>query len=376
MADRLLACPISVASLPPNSANATRLKLTAPQPKIKAALGGHDVPRRATTTNEWVSVGPQTSSIEPAIEQYDLLGATSDVSDSVIVRLYETQLSLHDSTGPTYLGALDKIAQVRGSDEIQVKVAIERSCGKLSQEEIDAAYAQLRAEQNWSEDQLIEAFHSGMEQADNNARKEELRAMFKIVAKLRGSELMEMILSSMDDVVKPQMTLAQAYRLFDIPDDTADDAIEGAVEMMYGIIMADNPFEADKLKEAVVLIAEAKNLAGLKQLVGAGEGGQGGGNSMALVPFGHQQEDEPPLRIEGRPVGLTNIANTCYLNSLLQYLFNVSQLREAILSFEPAPEREARHEVEGADERRVGGRLVTKEEVVRANRCKPNPLVC
>lgn len=83
------------------------------------------------------------------------------------------------------------------------------------------------------------------------------------------------------------------------------------------------------------------------------------------------------------PVGLTNIANTCYLNSLLQvssrsrtqipgranrfhaqYFFTVRDLREAILQYKkPEP-------ATGAELNRVGGRAVTQAEVERSMRCE------
>lgn len=43
-----------------------------------------------------------------------------------------------------------------------------------------------------------------------------------------------------------------------------------------------------------------------------------------------------PLRTRARlPIGLDNIGNTCYLNSLLQYYFSVKYLRDLVLSFQP-----------------------------------------
>jgi hypothetical protein len=103
----------------------------------------------------------------------------------------------------------------------------------------------------------------------------------------------------------------------------------------------------------------------------------------------------PPKAPEGskdRPVGLTNIANTCYLNSLLQvghvsrsfangrqilnldpqqYFFTVRDLRETILQFGSNMEIP-----EGEQANRVGGRLVTKAEVERSRRCSSlSPLI-
>lgn len=89
------------------------------------------------------------------------------------------------------------------------------------------------------------------------------------------------------------------------------------------------------------------------------------------------------------PVGLTNIANTCYLNSLLQvrslslprrrpreraltplsrrpsqYFFTVREVRDTILAFHDTPTPSSQQ-----GQLRVGGRLVSLAEVKRSKRC-------
>ncbi len=43
--------------------------------------------------------------------------------------------------------------------------------------------------------------------------------------------------------------------------------------------------------------------------------------------------DNPPVD-RSLPAGLGNIRNTCYLNSILQYLFTVRQVREIVLDWD------------------------------------------
>lgn len=66
------------------------------------------------------------------------------------------------------------------------------------------------------------------------------------------------------------------------------------------------------------------------------------------------------------PVGLDNIGNTCYLNSLLQFYFTIKPLRDMILQFDLYQE-DLSEEI--LQTKRVGGRKVTVSEVEHAKKC-------
>lgn len=83
---------------------------------------------------------------------------------------------------------------------------------------------------------------------------------------------------------------------------------------------------------------------------------------------GESSATQDGARKPDEPVGLENIGNTCYLNSLLQFYFTIKPLRDMILNIEQYQETEITDEV--VERKRVGGRKVSKAEIERAKKCK------
>src|ERR1700712_5506873 len=69
------------------------------------------------------------------------------------------------------------------------------------------------------------------------------------------------------------------------------------------------------------------------------------------------------------PVGLNNIGNTCYLNSLLQYLYTVEAVRDIVLNFDDV---KLDLDDDSIERRRLGGPRLRLErgEAVVSQACK------
>ncbi|CCD23816.1 ubiquitin-specific protease UBP2 NDAI_0C01550 [Naumovozyma dairenensis CBS 421] len=76
--------------------------------------------------------------------------------------------------------------------------------------------------------------------------------------------------------------------------------------------------------------------------------------------------DPSCLPVENWPTGINNIGNTCYLNSLLQYYFSISPLREYVLGYSKTYEDFYDAKRNAKTIRRIGGREVGDNEVERS----------
>lgn len=182
---------------------------------------------------------------------------------------------------------------------------------------------------------------------DNPATKELARRAVELIGQSRKSEGLKYFLKT-GEAGTTEMDVADAYRLLQIPDRTIDD---GAIMAAYTICVDEAPAQAEKYNQALSLIAQEKN----SSLLGS------------MVPGFSAQPDRD---LSEWPVGLQNIGNTCYLNSLLQFYFSVRPFREMVLDFESF---KMEFDVEDIAKKQVGSRKVHKQEVERSQRCKPSP---
>lgn len=141
------------------------------------------------------------------------------------------------------------------------------------------------------------------------------------------------------------LNAAEAYQTLQIHNRSVDDDL---ILTAYQYIVQENPMNVDLYNKALTAIAEERDSPALRNLVQ---------NTTTQGVQGSTDE----------PVGLENIGNTCYLNSLLQFLFTITPFRSVVLDFEnfkmdPIVENMAR--------KKVGQRQVTLKEVQTSQKCK------
>lgn len=142
-----------------------------------------------------------------------------------------------------------------------------------------------------------------------------------------------------------EMDIGDAYRLLQIPDRTAD---EGAIMAAYTICVDEGPAQIETYNRALAIIAGEMNSPLLSSMVSG-------------------SAPKPDRNMSEWPVGLENIGNTCYLNSLLQFYFSVRPYRQMVLDFEKF---KMTINDESLSKKQVGSRKVSQKEVERSQKCR------
>lgn len=187
----------------------------------------------------------------------------------------------------------------------------------------------------------------GLQINDSPSSKQLAQQAVSLIAEARNSDTLRHYLAT-GETGQGEMDVGDAYRLLQIPDRTVDD---DAILAAYTICIEDAPDQIETYNRALGIIAREKNSPLLSNYV-----------SGASV-------QQPDRDVSRWPVGLQNIGNTCYLNSLLQFYFTIRPYRELVLDFE-------NHKTDlddpALEQKKVGSRKVSRAEVERSQRCTHN----
>ena len=335
------------------------------------------------------------------------LGCPPDASDELVVQAYHSQIRCDPNLLPTYLFCLDHLADVRGSERLRTECELEKSRGRpaYDRQRLLEAYTDIGmdVEAQLDDEHIMGVFSSRL--SDMPAHEIGLRESLRIIGHHRGSMN---IMAFADNVVNDY---GQALAYLGAQPDTADEFLESLVAAKR----EEPNFDEETTTRALQLIAEERKSGPLKKWLDStsstehvmdtaeayralGLDNRSIDDELVLVGYQaavienptnvqyydraleaiaqergssilqehlHPSTAQAQERSSQEPVGLDNIGNTCYLNSLLQYFFTMRELREIVLNFD-----HYKMIVSDANlaKKTVGQRKVTKKEVETAQK--------
>lgn len=239
--------------------------------------------------------------------------------------------------------------------------AMERSRGRITQRDVDDSVVilgfgsenLLRVEysENDIDDQFIEnawktrvkesfRMTTGASEFQRNATD-----ALKVLAEKRGSAYLRKCWEASKDSL---MTPDRAYQTLEVPQEVDDSMLI----TVFNLRLEEQPSQLDKMREALLVIAESRDSERLRKFMELGS---------------DPGEITAPTRPDW-PRGLNQLGNTCYLNSLLQYFYTIKNLREAVSAGKKGLDDDEKLSDDDLKRHRVGGRLVTRREIVRSKK--------
>ncbi|KAI9680790.1 MAG: ubiquitin-specific protease ubp2 [Caeruleum heppii] len=336
---------------------------------------------------------------------YSTLGALEDFSDDLIEFAYDRQRLCDPDQAAHYFDCLKRLADFRHSDSLSTKAVVMESTGEISTGDIEEAYTYFKIDPHHrailNDEHVLGVFKSRVAAAPTHEN--QARHHLQIIGKARRSSFLELAASerintnaqalvwlgaegtTADEFIislytskieegaeaqvarraveciaahrnspflrswldngsfaEIEMDVGQAYTRLGMEDRTLDDDM---ILALFDIRVSEAPAQNDDLRAALRAIGKEK---GSQKIAAFLQTGQTSGQVSAEWP-----------------VGLENIGNTCYLNSLLQFYFTVAPLRQLILDFDKFATEVT---PESVHRKRVGSRKVTLKEIERAKK--------
>ncbi|OHW99786.1 ubiquitin carboxyl-terminal hydrolase [Colletotrichum incanum] len=269
---------------------------------------------------------PQNKVPQSATEAHRVLGVLPDFDKTLIFYAYNRQSALCEKRRQAYVEALREIAlmtadedfQTRAIQELTIVEGMDPSGTHGAGDELETqAYSFFSLQYTASDDNVISAYNTKLEHSP--AQADFAREMLQIIGRHRGSDR---ILTHANG----PMDVASAYRILEADPQWPDNTIV----MLCSVKLNKDPKSkatAEVAIKAMDAIASDRNSDEIRQAVKALEQESGRPSQQ------EKAEPEPSINTSNLPVGLENIGNTCYLNSILQYLNTVVPIKDLLARY-------------------------------------------
>ena len=290
---------------------------------------------------EWSQDRYGEKAIADALRSLGLFGR-GDATDEEIIGNFESRVQDAPAQEPQMRENIARIGHFRNSQRL-----IHYARRELST--YSDALAFLGGDPS-TDDQFLKSIYAS-KVSDNANDQIMAQQAVRIIAEHRNSDELKAFVTAgyQGDLKENIMDLNKAFDILGLVDQSTSAEVIWSV---YSIRSADSPENSQRYRVAIETIARELNLFSLKEKLG----------------ISTQHADNETTKAQSfEPVGLHNIGNTCYLNSLLQSLFTIKPVREVVLNFDKYKQDLTKEEI---DQKLVGQRHVDRREVIIAQNCK------
>ncbi|KAK4198831.1 hypothetical protein QBC40DRAFT_341004 [Triangularia verruculosa] len=277
---------------------------------------------------------------------YYLLGASPSSTDDMLKWAYQRQIALDPDHRRYYIDALSKLAYAKGVD-LQLFAVAEHEPPAPSSSATTRATSQYAMDWEWFG--FERAVHRALEKGEILDRYREYiedrpyqRGLHRLHLAKIGRDLQQ---QDLVEVAVHGIEEKEAYQILDVPPEADLDSIANTVwaniqdsDKDLAVVVAAMNFIGEKHEHMVGThaYAEFEVITGKlharlngeaetedpENVFGVGIFAQGTPSNQGTEPA---KDGDPTL-----PAGLANLRNTCYLNSILQYLYTVDIIRDLL----------------------------------------------